>query len=95
VLKLHDGQYDVGLEKQPDGSYGVVLDTWNNHVSSVIGAACPLPQSYEDRTLHCIGQFMQAYSKHAAINAAIEQGHRVESCEVNSQGEVVLTIAAD
>lgn len=95
VLKLNDGQYDVGFAHQEDGSYAPVMDTWGGHVGNQIGAdvnVCPMPGSAEGKAQHAMGKFMQNYSRNAAINAAVAQGYSVESTEVDAEGNVHLTI---
>ena len=87
-----DGQYDVGFQKQGDGTYAMVMDTWGGHLAKQIGASCKLPTEQEDRALHCIGQLAQGYSKHAAINAAIAEGHQVDNCWVDDAGDVQIEL---
>ena len=82
VLKLHDGDYDVGFMLQEDGTYAPHLDTWGGHVGNQIGADvqyCPMPNSEEGRARHAIGKFMQLYNKNMLINTAVQQGHTVEN----------------
>jgi hypothetical protein len=94
VLQLPASRYDVGFAKNADGSYTPVCDLWGQDISRNLGARCPLPTSTEGRTQHAIGQLMQGYSKHAAINAATAAGHMVESCTVNEEtGDVELLLA--
>lgn len=93
VLQLQDSRYDVGFTKNEDGSYTPVCDLWAGEVSRHLGASCPLPGTKEGQMQHAIGQLMQNYSKHAAINAAVNAGHSVESCTVNDAGEVELVLA--
>lgn len=92
VLKLEDAKYDVGFMEQEDGTLSPVLDTWGGHVAGQIGAACPMPTSQEGKTQAAIGKFMQGYSKHAAINAAVQQGYSVESIETDADGNVHVTV---
>lgn len=92
VLRLKDGKYDLGFEKQADGSYTPIFDEHANYVGGQIGAACPMPNTKEGRTQHQIGRFMQNYAKHAAMNAARDKGQLVESCTVDNQGRVKITI---
>ncbi len=95
VLKLNDGQYDVGFQHQDDGSYAPVMDTWGGHVGNQIGAdvsVCPMPNSAEGKAQHAMGKFMQNYSRNAAVNAAVAQGYSVEGTEVDAEGNVHLTI---
>ncbi len=91
VLYLDDGKYDVGFQKQKDGTYVPVLDTWSDYVSKEIGATCPMPNTSEGRAQHAIGQFMQEYSKAATVNAAMQQGFIKESEETDANGFVHIT----
>jgi len=96
VLYLPDGQYDVGLDRQEDGTYAPVFDEWGSHVGRKLGAdvnACPMPTTMEGRAQHQIGQFMQEYTKAATIEAAIAQGYMVESATVDDQGQCHLVLA--
>lgn len=92
VVKLHDKPYDVGLQKQDDGSYSLVCDTWAGHVRKAVGVAdsCPIDATPEEVA---VGALMQSYAKHCAINTATAQGYIVESCMVDEDGEVQLTLA--
>lgn len=94
VLNLKDGQYDVGFDKQADGSYRPVFDEWGRHISGQIGAACPLPTTAEGRAQHKIGKLLQSYQKHVAINAAVMAGYAVEGAITDDQGNIQLTISA-
>jgi hypothetical protein len=94
VLKLHDSQYDVGLEAQQDGSFVPVFDEWGGHVSRQIGAgkSCPMPNTTEGKAQHAIGKFFQSYAEAAAINAATTQGYFVESTTTDEHGNVHLVL---
>jgi hypothetical protein len=94
VLNLKDSQYDVGFDKQSDGSYSPVFDQWSNYVSSKIGAACPLPTTAEGKAQHAIGKLLQSYQKHVAINQAVMAGYSVESAVYDDQNNLQLTISA-
>ncbi len=93
VLNLKNGSYDVGFQKQKDGTYAPVLDTYSGHVSGQIGATCPMPHTAEGKAQHAIGQFMQEYSKAATVNAAMQQGYIVESTETDAEGNIHLTLS--
>ncbi len=95
VLRLHDGKYDVGFQKQEDDSLAPVFDEYMNNVGGQIGAdvnVCPMPRSAEGRTQHQMGQFMQEYTKAAAIASAAAQGYSVENSTVDAEGNVHLTL---
>lgn len=92
VLKLDNCPYDVGFDKQQDGTYAPVFDEWAGNVGRQLGAACPMPNTPEGRAQHQIGQFMQEYAKAATINQAIAQGYMVEGAETDQEGNVHLTL---
>lgn len=92
VLKLA-GAYDVGLQKQSDGSYEPVFDTYQNHVGKQIGATCPMPNTPQGRQQHQMGQFLQAYAEEAARNKALSEGFMVESSTTDNEGNVQLVLA--
>lgn len=91
VLKLN-GAYDVGFQKQADGSYEPVFDTYQNHVGKEIGATCPLPNTPGGRQQHQMGQFLQAYAEEAARNQAMRDGYMVESTSTDAEGNVNLVL---
>lgn len=94
VLKLPNGNYDVGLRKKTDEIgeyYEPVFDTWGGHVGRQIGASCPMPSEYERKAVHQMGQFGQAYQKHSAINQAAQDGLLFAGEEYNEEtGEIAL-----
>ncbi len=88
-------QYDVGFEKQEDGTYAPIFDEYASAVAKEIGAgaACPMPTTPEGRAQHQIGRFFQHYAKNAAMNVAAQQGMSVESSYVDNDGVVQLVLA--
>lgn len=46
-----------------------------------------------DAVLHSIGQFLQEYTKEAAIETAISQGHSIEDLVTDEDGNIHLTVA--
>lgn len=92
VIKL-PGRYDLGLDKQTDGSYAPVFDAWNGEISNTLGASCPLPSSAEGRAQHTIGKFLQGYAKHAAMMSAVDAGYLVDDVTTDAAGNVHLTIS--
>ena len=95
VLRLQNGEYDVGFEKQKDGTYVPVFDEFMGYVANEIGAgdSCPMPNTPEGKAQHQIGKFFQQYSKHAAINVAVMQGYTVESALTEKDGTINLVLA--
>ena len=93
VLNLKDGQYDVGFQKQKDGTYVPILDPYGNYVSNQIGATCPMPHTSEGRAQHAIGQFMHEYSYAAVSNAALQKGLIKESETTDADGTVHIVYA--
>ena len=91
VLKLN-GAYDVGFEKQKDGTFSPVFDSYQNHVGKEIGATCPMPHTAEGKLQHQMGKFAQAYALNAAKNKAMAEGYMVESEGIDSEGNVNLVL---
>lgn len=94
VLSMPGCRFDVGLKLQKDGTYAPMYDEHANIVGNVIGAACRLPSDRDDRSLHQLGQFLQAYAEFAAVNAASAAGYAVESSTVDENGNVELMLAS-
>ncbi len=59
VIKLK-GPYDIALNKQQDGTYGLTADLWNGHVEKEVG------QGY--------GKLLQLYGVHKATMEARKKG---------------------
>jgi hypothetical protein len=54
------GPYDIALNKQPDGSFGLTADFWQGHVESEVG------QGYD--------KLLQLYGVHKAMREARKKG---------------------
>jgi hypothetical protein len=59
VIQLK-GPYDIALNKQPDGTFGITSDLWNGHVEKEVG------QKY--------GKLLQLYGVHKATMEARKKG---------------------
>ena len=59
VIRLK-GPYDIALNKQPDGTFGLTADLWNGHVEKEVG------QGY--------GKLLQLYGVHKATIEARKKG---------------------
>lgn len=104
VLKLDKSRYDIGFQKQKDGTYEMVLDTWNNEIAQQVGTKAvnwaerySSSESKEARELRNnpqahVGSLMQLYTKHAAIQTATSKGYMVTGCSVGQDMKVHLTI---
>ena len=100
MLNLHDSKYDVGFAEQEDKSFAPVFDEYAGYVSSHIGAgsSCPIPRDEEGKLTpeakaqHAIGKLMQFYSKHAVINAAINQGYSVQGTTTDAEGNLQVLL---
>lgn len=84
---------DVGLVKQDDGTFVPYLDTWGNYVKEHCGNPKLTAKDGLTESDIAIAAFSQAYSKHAAIFAATDQGYTVQDCYLDSAGNVQLTVA--
>lgn len=92
VLHLPDCPYDVGLERQADGSYVPVFDEFGGSVAAHLGATHPVKGAHPAE--RAIGRFSQEYAVQAAIMAAQAEGYHVADATVDEQGNVHLHINA-
>ena len=60
VIRLN-GPYDIALNKQPDGSYGLIADLYAGHVENEVG------QNY--------GKLLQLYGIHKTMQEARKKGY--------------------
>lgn len=95
VLKLPMSKYDVGFQKQENGTYLPMTDLYGNHVAGQLGASCPMPQSQEGRAQHAVGKLMQGYARHAATNAARAKGYTVERSFTDKDGNAQLVLGVN
>lgn len=76
VLRLK-GPYDVALNRQTDGSFGLSTDWWDGHVEQEVG------QNY--------GRLFQLYAVHKASREARQRGLSVQRTR-RTDGSIKLTI---
>jgi hypothetical protein len=78
VIRLK-GPYDIALNQQPDGSFGITADLWEGYVEKGVG------KNY--------GKLMQLYAVHKAMREARKKGHLTRRSQQND-GSIKLVIAA-
>lgn len=71
VIVLGDAPYDIGLYKQPDGSYEPRTDFYKGSVERVLGTTASKPE-YADQAK--LGKLFQAYAVEATVEAARKKG---------------------
>ena len=76
VIKLK-GPYDIAVQKQPDGTFGLTADLWSGYVEQEVG------QNY--------GKLLQLYAVHKAMKEARKKGHLVTRSN-KPTGEIKLVI---
>ena len=76
VIRLK-GPYDVALNRQTDGNYGLSTDWWDGHVEKELGT------NY--------GRLLQLYAVHKTAREARKRGLSVERT-LRTDGSVKLTI---
>lgn len=76
VIRLK-GPYDIALNRQPDGCYGLTCDWWDGHVEREAGA------NY--------GRLLQLYGVHKARIEAQRKGYTVRR-QALGDGSIKLTI---
>ena len=77
VIRLK-GPYDIALNKQPDGSFGLTADLWNGHVEQEVGPG--------------YARLLQLYGVHKAMREARKRGHLVRRSQ-QQNGSIKLIIA--
>ena len=76
VIRLK-GPYDIALNKNPDGSYGLTTDWWDGHVEREVGSK--------------FGRLLQLYGIHKTTIEARKRGHFVQR-KAQKDGSIKLTI---
>src|SRR5882724_11603545 len=77
VVRLK-GHYDIAVNKQPDGSFGLTADLWQGHVEQEVG--------------HGYGKLLQYYGVHKAIRETRKKGHLVRRAQ-QQDGSIKLSIS--
>ncbi len=77
VIKLK-GPYDIAVNKQPDGTFGLTADLWNGHIENEVG------QGY--------GKLLQLYGVHKATLEVRRKGHLVRRAQ-QPNGSIKLVIS--
>lgn len=78
VIHLN-GPYDIAVNQQPDGTYGLTTDWWEGHVEKEVG------KDY--------GKLLQLYGVHKALLEARKRGCLVKRSQQHN-GAIKLIIAA-
>ena len=76
VIRLK-GLYDVALNKQPDGAYGLTTDWWAGHVEKEVGKD--------------FGRLLQLYGVHKTMLEAKRRGYSVVR-KAQQDGAIKLTL---
>jgi hypothetical protein len=77
VIRLK-GPYDIALNRQPDGSFGLTADFWDGHVERETGKG--------------YGKLLQFYAVHKATREARRKGHLIRRAQ-QKDGSIKLVIA--
>ena len=77
VIKLK-GPYDIAVNQQPDGSFGLTADLWQGNVEKEVGT------NY--------GKLMQLYAVHKAMREARRKGHLTRR-QPQKDGSIKLVIS--
>ena len=76
VIKLA-GPYDIALDRQPDGTFGLTTDWWAGHVEKEVGSG--------------FGKLLQLYGVHKTRLEARRKGYTVKR-QTLADGAIKLTI---
>jgi len=72
------GPYDIAVNQQPDGSFGLTADLWQGNVEKEVGT------NY--------GKLMQLYAVHKAMREARKKGHLTRR-QPQKDGSIKLVIS--
>ena len=76
VIRLK-GPYDIAVNRQPDGTFGLTTDWWDGHVEKEVGP------NY--------GRLLQLYAVHKATAETRKRGHSVQR-KAGQHGAIKLMI---
>jgi hypothetical protein len=76
VIRLK-GPYDIALDRQTDGTYGLSTDWWEGHVEKEVGSD--------------YGRLLQLYAAHKTAREARKRGLSVQRA-LRTDGSIKLTI---
>jgi hypothetical protein len=76
VIRLK-GPYDIAVNRQPDGTFGLTTDWWDGHVAKEVGPD--------------FGRLLQLYAIHKATAEARKRGHSVQR-KAAANGAIKLVI---
>lgn len=76
VVRLN-GPYDIAVNKQHDGTYGLTTDWWARHVEKEVGPR--------------FGRLLQLYGVHKAMREARKKGLSVQR-KAQADGSIKLTV---
>lgn len=91
VIKVPECRFDLGFEKQSDGSYTPMFDAHGGYLMKYLGGGQAIAKTPEEHTLANIGGIMQAYSREVLTRAAQMQGAMVNST-ITEDGSIVLQV---
>jgi len=77
VIRLK-GPYDIAVNQQPDGTYGLTTDWWDGHVEKEVGSN--------------FGRLLQLYGVHKATAEARKKGYSVRRNQ-QPNGSIKLILA--
>lgn len=91
VVKVPDCRFDLGFERQEDGSYAPMFDAHGGYLAKFLGGGRELAKTPEEQMLSNIGGIMQAYTREVLTRTAQMQGALVNTTTAED-GTVVLQI---
>ena len=86
VLRLNKSRYDVGFRRENDGTYKMEMDLWAGQI------ACQLGDNRAQGESRPVAKFLQAYTRCAAIESAVDSGYMIESINEQADGTLVINV---
>lgn len=76
VISIPDSAYDIGLEKQADGSYAPIYDAFNGEVRNQVGAPYHVVgETVEEQKTLDMSKIVDLYGVYAAKNQLESEGY--------------------
>jgi hypothetical protein len=92
TIQLGDSNHDVGLIKQPDGTYAPVFDPYGGGVARALGAEAQFCNVQDGGTARNLGKLVQTYAACKAEREAAAMGLSVMRNYDKQSGKIMLTV---
>jgi hypothetical protein len=92
TIQLGDSNHDVGLIKQPDGTYAPVFDPYGGGVARALGAEAQFCDVRDGGQARNLGKLIQGYATCKAEREAASMGLYTMRNYDKASGKIMLTV---